>query len=104
MRETIYLRVDRRGVQGMTKKLPGLYKDEIIVKVNVQVADKAFGVPTIEQNVVVNDWSADIDMKDVEFNQNIITAEEAEIIRERRLTRMREILEGQGYTITKEDE
>jgi hypothetical protein len=101
MRQTIYLRVDRRGVQGMTKSLPGLYKDEIIVKLNVEVADKAFGVPTIEQDVVVNDWSSDIDVQDVEFNQNIITAEEAKIIRERRLERMKEILETQGYEVIK---
>jgi len=104
MRQTIFLRVDRRGVQGMTKSLPGLYKDEIIVKLNVEVADKAFGVPTIEQNVVVNDWSSDIDVQDVEFKQNIITADEAQIIRERRIERMKEILETQGYTITKEEE
>lgn len=104
MRQTIYLRVDRRGVQGMTKSMPSLYKDEIIVKVNLEVNDKAFGAPTVEQDVVVNDWSSDIDVQDVEFNQNIITQEEANMIRERRLERMKEILETQGYEITKKED
>lgn len=100
MRQVLYLRVDRRGVQGMTKSLPNLYKDEIIVKLNLEVNDKAFGVPTVEQNVVVNDWASDIDVQDVQFKQSVITKEEAELIRERRLERMREILTEQGYTIT----
>jgi len=104
MKELIYLRVDRSGVKGMTKKAPSIYKDEIIVKLNIEVDNKAFGVPTIEQNVVVNDWSSDIDVKDVAFEQHIITQEEANMIRERRLARMKEILEGQGYQITKPEE
>ena len=104
MKQTIYLRADRRGVIAMTKSLPGLYKDEIIIKVNVEVADKVFGNPVIEQKVVVTDWASDIDVQDVQMNQSIITQQEADMIRERRLERMREILESQGYTITKEDE
>jgi|JI6StandDraft_1071083.scaffolds.fasta_scaffold315909_1 hypothetical protein len=104
MKQTIYLRADRRGVIGMTKGLPSLYKDEIIIKVNVEVADKVFGNPVIEQKVVVQDWASDIDVQDVQMHQNIITQEEAEMIREKRLERMREILENQGYTITKEEE
>lgn len=103
MRQTIFLRVDRSGVRAMTKSLPSLYKDEIIVKLNVDVDNKVFGVPTIEQTVVVRDWGSDIDVKDVEFKQSIITEEEAAIIRERRLERMREILTEQGYTVTKEE-
>ena len=50
MRQTLYLRVDRRGVQGMTKSMPNLYKDEIIVKLNLEVNDKAFGVPPIDRD------------------------------------------------------
>lgn len=104
MKQLIYLRVDRRGVQGMTKSMPSLYKDEIVVKLNLEVDDKAFGTPTIEQHVVINDWSSDIDVQDVRFEQNIITQEEADMIRERRLERMKEILESQGYKISKEEE
>lgn len=88
----------------MTKSMPNIYKDEIIVKLNLEVADKVFGVPTIEQSVVVNDWSSDIDIQDVAFEKHIITEDEAGMIRERRLERMKEVLESQGYQVTKEEE
>lgn len=104
MNQTIYLVADRGGVKRMTKSLPSIYKDEIVIKVNVTVAPKAFGTPVIEQDVVVNDWASDIDIQDVEFARNIITKEEADMIRERRLERMKEILETQGYTITKDED
>lgn len=84
MKQTIYLRADRRGIQGMTKSMPSLYKDEIVLKVNVEVADQAFGDPVIEQNVVVNAWAKDIDIQDVAFEQHVITQEEADMIRDRR--------------------
>jgi hypothetical protein len=39
-------------------------------------------------------------MNDVEFRQSIITPEEAEMIRQRRLEKMRSILKAQGFTVT----
>lgn len=104
MKQTIYLRADRRGVIAMTKSIPGLYKDEIIIKVNVEVADKVFGNPVIEQKVTVTDWASDIDVQDVQMNQSIITQQEADMIRERRLERMKEILQSQGYNITRNED
>ncbi len=104
MKQTIYLRADRRSVINMTKSMPGVYKDEIVIKVNVEVDDTVFGTPVIEQNVHVVDWAKDIDVKDVRLEQNIITKEEADMIRESRLERMREVLEAQGYTISREEE
>jgi hypothetical protein len=70
----------------------------------VEVADKAFLPPVLEQSVVVNDWRAGIDMEDVQFNQNVITEEEAEMVRQKRLAKMSEILQSQGYTITPPEE
>lgn len=104
MKQTIYLRADRRSVINMTKSMPGVYKDEIVIKVNVEVDDTVFSTPVIEQNVHVVDWAKDIDVKDVRLEQNIITKEEADMIRESRLERMREVLEAQGYTISREEE
>ena len=104
MKETIYLVVSRRKVERMTKTLPNVYRGEVVAKLNVNVTDKAFDPPTLDQDVVIDDWRKGIDLEDVEFNQNVITKEEADMIRERRLARMQEILEGQGYEITKPDE
>ena len=103
MKQTIYLRADRRGVIAMTKSLPSLYKDEIIIKVNVEVADKVFGNPVIEQKVTVTDWASDIDIQDVQMNQAIITQQEADMIRERRLERMKEVLESQGFVVSRDE-
>lgn len=104
MKQTIYLRADRRSVISMTKSMPGVYKDEIVIKVNVEVDNKVFGTPVIEQSVHVIDWASDIDVKDVRLEQNVITEAEAAMIRESRLERMREVLEGQGYSITRNEE
>lgn len=87
----------------MTKSMPGVYKDEIVIKVNVSVDDKVFGTPVIEQNVHVVDWASDIDVKDVRLEQNVITEAEAAMIRESRLARMKEILEEQGYNISRDE-
>ncbi len=43
-------------------------------------------------------------MADVDFEGRAITAEEAQIIREKRLEKMRVILEAQGYTVEKPEE
>lgn len=102
MKDIIYLRVSRKKVEGMTKSLPSLYSGEIPVKLTISVAEKAFHEPVIEQEVTVDDWDSDIDIKDVNFAKSIITKDEAEKIREMRLQRMKEVLEGQGFTVTKE--
>lgn len=104
MKEVIYLVVSNRKVERMTKTLPNIYRGEVIVKLNVTVTDKAFNPPTLDQEVIVDDWREGVDLEDVEFRQNVITKEEAAEIRERRLEKMRTVLEGQGYTVTKEEE
>jgi hypothetical protein len=100
VKDTIYLTVSRQGVLHMRKSYTGTRRGEAIIKLGVTVDDKAFQPPMLEQQVVVNDWRAGIDMEDVQFNQNVITEEEAEMVRQKRLAKMSEILQGQGYTIT----
>jgi hypothetical protein len=100
MHDVIFLVVDRTKVQRMTKSLPTLRRGEIPVKLNITVADGAFREPVLEREVEVTDWLDGIDLADVAFEHSVITEEEAAIIRAHRLERMRQILEGQGYTVT----
>ncbi len=101
MKDVVYLVCNQQKVVRMTKNLPDLYRGEIPVKLTVTVPKEAFGTPTLDQEIYVEDWRKGIDLEDVEFKHNIITQEEAETIRQRRLERMQEILEAQGYEVTK---
>jgi hypothetical protein len=100
MNDIIYLVVSQDKVERMTKNLPNIYRGEVVVKLDVTVTDKAFNPPTLDQEVIVDDWRKGVDLEDVEFRENIITKEEAETIRDRRLARMSEVLENQGYRVT----
>jgi len=104
MREIVYLVVNRNKVDRINKNLPSIKRGEIIVKLTVNVADKCFGTATIPQEIFIEDWRDGVDMEDVEFNKNLITREESEIIKQKRLDKMKEILENQGYTIEKPEE
>lgn len=104
MKETIYLIVNNRRVDRITRSLPTLKRGELPVKLAVTVEPKAFGTPTIDKEVYVEDWRDGIDLEDVEFNKNIITKQEAEEIKQKRLAKMQEILVNQGYTVTKDEE
>jgi hypothetical protein len=100
MKEVIYLVVDQRGVQAMRKTLPDVRRGEIPVKLTINVPPEAFSPPTLSQEVTVDDWRQGIELNDVEFKQSIITPDEAEVIRQRRLEKMRAVLEAQGFTVT----
>jgi hypothetical protein len=100
MKEIIYLVVSPYKVERMTKNLPSLHRGEIPVKLTVNVDAKAFREPVISKEVYIEDWREGIDIADVEFKSNIITEEEAEQIRQRRLEKMRDILQEQGYMVT----
>lgn len=105
MKETIFLIVNRHRVERMTKSLPrSVAHDEIPVKVTIEVKDGAFKPPVIEQSIMINDWRGGIDLEDVQFKGDVITAEEAEVIRQRRLAKMRQILEEQNYRVYGPDE
>lgn len=103
MTETIYLTVDRTGVKRMTKNLPSLYKGEIPIKLTLHVEETAFREPVIEKHVTVEDWREGVDIADVEFKETTITEAEAKMIKEQRLERMQQVLESQGYTVSKND-
>lgn len=103
MKEVIYLRVSRQRVEGMTKSLPSLHRGEIPVKIVVEVEEAAFREPVIERHVHVTDWRDGIDIADVELRESVITEDEAEMIRQRRLAAMRAILENHGYDVTPKD-
>jgi hypothetical protein len=103
MKEVIYLSIDRFGVNRMTKNLPSLKRGEIPVKLTLTVEDQAFREPVIEKEVHIEDWRQGVDIADVEFKESVITEEEAQLIRERRLEKMREVLEQQGYVVSKPD-
>lgn len=100
MKETVFLVCSKNQIERLRKTLPNIRRGEIIVKLDVEVNPKAFGRPTIEKHVYVDDWTKGIDLDDVEFRHNVITEEEAMTIRERRLEKMKEILESQGYIIS----
>lgn len=101
MREIIYLRVSRNKVEGMTKNLPYVNRGEIPVKLTIEVKDDAFKEPVIAKEVVIEDWQDGTDLADVEFRGSVITTEEADKIKQMRLDRMAQILQEQGYDVTK---
>lgn len=103
MKDTVYLVVSRRGVEGMRKSLPDQKRGEIAVKVVITVAQNAFAPPTIEQHIDIQDPYQGVDLEDVHFTGSTITPEEAEIIRQRRLAKAAEILTANGYTVTLEN-
>lgn len=99
MEEIIYLTCTRQGVVKMTKNLPYMQRGEIPVKLKVKIEPSAFKEPVIEREVHIIDWREGVDIADIEFKEATITEEEAALIRERRLDKMREILEANGYEI-----
>lgn len=102
MKDTIYLIIDRTKVDRMVKtkrSALNLYKDEIPVKLTIEVPDENWKKPFIEKSIVVNRWDKGIDVDDVQFETDFVTEEEADKIRELRLQKMKEVLESQGYKI-----
>lgn len=104
MKDTIYLVATRTKIDRMTKSLPGVQRDEVLVKVEIEISPDAFKPPVVVQKVVINDWRDGIDIEDVQFKGGVITPDEAEVIRQRRLAKMRSILEQQGFTVIDPDE
>jgi hypothetical protein len=100
MKETIYLRVSPSRVEGMTKRLPDLQRGEIPVKLVIEVDAGAFREPVIERHVKITDWREGIDIADLDLRESVITEAEAQMIRDRRLAQMRQILEDHGFEVT----
>jgi hypothetical protein len=99
LKETIYLVVSRHKVERMTKNLPDLRRGEIPVKLVVTVADTAFREPVIQREVEIVDWRDGIEVGDLDLKESFITEEEAALIRARRLAKMAELLEREGYGV-----
>ena len=106
MKDTIYLIVDRKKVDRMVKtkrSALSLYKDEIPIKLTIEVPDENWKKPFLEKTIIVNRWDKGIDVDDIHFETDFVTEEEAEKIRQHRINKMKEILEQQGYRIEKTD-
>lgn len=106
MKDTIYLIVNPSGVDRMRKSpqsAKDLRKNEIPVKLNLEVDSDNWTPPFIEKDIVVNRWDRGIDVEDVHFEDDYVTEEEAEMIREHRIAKHIEMLEAQGYEVRKKD-
>ena len=103
MNQTIYLYADKWGINRMTKSLGAVRRGEIPIKLELEVNETAFREPVIEKRVVIDDWRQGVDIADVDFKETFITEEEAATIRQMRLDKMSEILQSQGYKVTKEE-
>lgn len=102
MNETIYLRVDRNGVKGMTKTMPRLLKNEYPVKLNIEVKPEAFREPLMETDITITDWRQGMAFPDIDLKNLTITKEEAQQIVAQREAQLIEDLRAKGYSITKE--
>lgn len=101
MKEVIYLYADSWGINRMTKNLGQVKRGEIPVKLTIDISETAFREPIIEKHVEITDWRQGVDIADVEFKETFITEEEAATVRQMRLDKMSEILEKQGYVVSK---
>ena len=101
MIETIYLYADQWGINRMTKNLNQVKRGEIPIKLEIEVSETAFREPIIEKKVTIEDWRQGVDIADVDFKETFITEDEAAKIREMRFEKMSEILQKQGYNVSK---
>src|SRR3954454_1056165 len=104
MKQVIYLVADRGGIRRMNKAFPELNRGEIPIKLEVEIDNDAFRTPVIEKKIRIENWRQGVDIGDVELKDLTITEEEAQLIREQRIEKMRQIMEQQGYKVTKAGE
>lgn len=106
MTDTIFLIINQNKVDRMVKtesSATNLYKGEIPVKLIIEVPDDEWKRPFLEKKVLVNRWDKGIDIEDVQFKTDFVTEDEAEMIRQARLQKMKEVLESQGYKVEREE-
>lgn len=100
MKQVVYLIVTPNGVDRMTKRMPDQQRGELPIKLTVNLPHGLFSPPVISQEITVADPRDGLDIeRDVELRQLFITPDEADMLRRRRMSRMREILEAAGYEI-----
>lgn len=100
MIDTIYLKVDRYGVKGMTKSMPRLNKNEYPVKLNITVKADAFREPLMETDITITDWRQGMAFPDVDLKNLTITKQEAAQIVAQREAQLVEDMRARGYQIT----
>jgi hypothetical protein len=100
MRDKVYLVVSPAKVVRMNKQLPEVARDEIIIPLTVTVDKSAFRSPTVAREIHVADPLQGVSLEaDVELRKDVITEAEAEMIIQRRLQRMTEIITAHGGTV-----
>jgi hypothetical protein len=99
MKDVLYLTFTRNAVTKMTKSQPRCGQGEFFVKVEFEVTDEAFRPPVLVRKIEVADWRRGVDTSDIDMRVAVITEEEAELIRQRRLLKMAEVLTAEGYAV-----
>lgn len=102
MRDTVFLVLTPQRVDRMTKSVPSIHRDEIVVKLTVEVPPGRFRTPTVERHIMIEDWTDGTELGDLELRQDFITQAEAKLIVERRLARMAEVLREHGYSVSQD--
>lgn len=104
MTEEIFLIATKTGIDRMVKtekSATNLRKSEIPIRIKITIPDDNWKPPFIEKEIVINRWDKGIELEDVEFEGQYVTEEEAQWLREKRIERAKEMLEGQGYSVEK---
>jgi hypothetical protein len=97
MTDRVFLVVSPDRVVRMNKQMPEVNRDEIIVPLTVKVERSAFRSPTVAREIYVADPLEGVNLdQDVELRKDVITQAEAELIIQRRLRRMTEIITEHG--------
>lgn len=107
MKDTIYLVCSDNKVERVVKRQSSaleLYKGEVPIKLTVEIPDTNFKPPFIEKHMIVDRWDKNIAIDDIHFEGDFVTEEEAAVIRQMRLDKMKDTLESQGYAVTKLEE
>jgi hypothetical protein len=100
MRDTIWLVISPERVEKMTKSPPDTTRGRIAVKVLVTVPASAFQPPVLQKELHVEDWRDGTELGDLDLRQDVITQAEADMIVQRRIARMADILRERGAVVT----
>ena len=100
MKDTVWLVATRNKIDRMTKGLPATDRGELAIKVNVTVPPGAFAPPVLEMALDVQDWRDGTELGDLDLKQGVITQQEADLIVQRRIAKMADILRERGAVVT----
>lgn len=100
LKDTIWLVISPERVEKMTKTPPDTTRGKIAVKVLVTVPIGAFQPPVLQKELRVEDWRDGTELGDMDLSQGVITQAEADLIVQRRLAKMADILRERGAVVT----